>query len=268
MRRLAFAAASAVASIVAVAPAAAQQREFCPERPGLDTPACIVDKGRVSVETSVIDWTLDRQSDSRTDTITIGETLVRIGVTDRLEVRASWEPFGRERVRDSATGTIERADRVGDAVVGLKASLLNPDGNGFSVALLPSISLPVGRQPIGAGGFGYNMAIPVSYDVSDTVQLDATPSLRALPDEGGPGHHLRYGSAGGVTVKMSEAVSLSAEGQVVRDAEPGDHTTRARTALSVAWQPQDDWQLDLFGIAGLNRDTPDLELSAGIARRF
>ncbi|MFN3433819.1 MAG: transporter [Sphingomonas sp.] len=264
MRRLAI----GVAAVLVAAPAAAQQRDYCPERPGLDTPACVVDRGRVSVETSVIDWTLDRQPDSRTDTITIGETLVRVGVSDRMELRASWEPFGHERVRDTASGAIDRADRVGDAVIGLKASLLNPDGDGFSVALLPSVSLPVGREPIGAGGFGYNLLVPVSYDLSETVQLDATPSLRALPDEGGSGHHLRYGSAGGVTVKMSKAVSLGAEAQVVRDDEPGDHTTRARTALSIAWQPQDDWQLDLFGIAGLNRDTPDLEVSAGIARRF
>ncbi|MGP7796362.1 transporter [Sphingomonas sp. CLY1604] len=268
MRRPALAVAAASAALLAAAPAAAQLREYCPERPGLDTPACIVDKGHVSLETGVVDWTLDRQPDSRTDTITIAQTLVRLGVTDRLEVRASWEPFGHERVRDVASGAIDRADRVGDAVLGLKASLLHPDGQGLAIAVLPSVSLPVGRVPIGAGGVGYSLLLPVSYDLSDTVRIDATPSVRGLPNDETPGHHLRYGSAGGVTVKVTKAVSLSAEAQVVRDAEPGDHTTRARTALSVAWQPQDDWQLDLFGIAGLNRDTPDLELSAGIARRF
>ena len=113
MRRLAI----GVAAVLVAAPAAAQQRDYCPERPGLDTPACIVDRGRVSVETSVIDWTLDRQPDSRTDTITIGETLVRVGVSDRMELRASWEPFGHERVRDTASGATKPATLETGAVV-------------------------------------------------------------------------------------------------------------------------------------------------------
>lgn len=249
-------------------PAAAQERDYCPERPGLDTPACIVDVGHGSIETSLIDWTLDRGRDGRTDTILIGDTLVRFGVTDRIELRAGWQPYGYERRREADGGAIERAHRVGDAVIGMKAALLHPDGEGLAIAVLPSVTLPVGRTPIGGGDVALGLLLPVTYDLSETVQLDATPSLRALPNEDAPGHHLRYGSAGGVTVKLSKAVAVSAEAQLVRDEEPGDHTTRARTALSVAWQPQDDWQLDLFGIAGLNRDTPDVELAAGIARRF
>lgn len=105
--------AAALLALAAATPAAAQDREFCPERPGLETQACIVDRGRVTIESSLIDWTRDRQSDSVTDTILVGDTLVRVGVTDRLEVRAGWQPIGHERTRDAATGDIDRANRVG-----------------------------------------------------------------------------------------------------------------------------------------------------------
>ena len=260
--------AAALLALAAATPAAAQDREFCPERPGLETQACIVDRGRVTIETSLIDWTRDRQSDSLTDTILIGDTLVRVGVTDRLEVRAGWQPFGHERTRDAATGDIDRVNRVGDAVIGLKASLRHPDGKGLSIAILPSVTLPVGRQPIGAGHAQPSLLLPLSYDVSDTVEIAVTPAIRALANEDAGGQHVRYGAAAGVTVKLSEAVSVGADASLARDQDPRDHTTRARAAMTLAWQPKDDWQLDTSAIAGLNRDTPDVQLIAGVARRF
>ena len=260
--------AAALLALATATPAAAQEREFCPERPGLETQTCIVDRGRVLVESSLADWTRDRQSDGTTDTVLIGDTLVRVGVTDRLELRAGWQLFGHQRTRDATTGAIDRADRVGDAVVGLKASLLHPDGQGLSIAILPSVTLPVGREPIGAGRVQPSLLLPVSYDVSDAVTLGVTPAIRGLANQDGPGEHLRYGAAAGVTVKVSEAVSVGADASLARDDEPGDHTTRARAAMTLAWQPKDDWQLDTSAIAGLNRDTPDVELIAGIARRF
>ncbi|MCP3735242.1 transporter [Sphingomonas sp. RP10(2022)] len=257
----------ALAALTAT-PALAQSRDYCPERPGLDTPACIVDRGHVSVETGVVDWTLDRQPDARTDTLLIGDTLVRVGVSDTVEARIGWTPYGHQRVRDRQSGAIDRTGRVGDVSLGVKASLAHPDGNGFSVAALPYVTLPVGRTPIGAGTWGAGFLLPLSYDVSERVQLDATPEVDAQPNADQPGRHLRYSAAGGATFKLSEAVSFAAEGQLIQDNDPDEHTTQALAALSVAWQPADDWQLDLYGVAGLNHDAPDVELSAGISRRF
>ncbi|GAA0677202.1 hypothetical protein FHT00_002523 [Sphingomonas insulae] len=263
MKRIAAALLTLVAS-----PAWAEQRDLCPERPGLDTPACIVDRGHVLVETGMVDWTLDKQPDSRTDTILIGDTLVRVGVTDTVEARVGWTPYGHERVRDRQTGTIERVGQSGDVSLGLKASLLHPDGSGLAVAALPFVTVPVGGSRIGDGAVGAGFLLPITYALSEAVQLDATPEIDAQPNEDRDGRHLHYSAAGGATFKLGKAVSLAAEGQVIRDVDPDGRTTQALAALSVAWQPQDDWQFDVFGVAGLNHDAPDVELSAGISRRF
>ena len=73
-------------AIALVVPAAAhaddQDRDYCPARPGLGTPACTMAPGTVSVETSLADWTLDTQGGDRTDTVSIGDTSVRIGISD------------------------------------------------------------------------------------------------------------------------------------------------------------------------------------------
>ena len=45
-----------------------QLRDLCPDRPGLGTPACTVDKGRVLLEVGLADWTRDDSGGTRTDT--------------------------------------------------------------------------------------------------------------------------------------------------------------------------------------------------------
>lgn len=265
MRRIA--AAGGVALTVVATPALAQ-RSYCPERPGLDTPACIIDRGKVSVETGVVDWTLDRQPESRTDTVLIADTLVRVGITDRIEARIGWTPFGHERQRDRQTGQIDRFDESGDVSLGFKAGLLHPDGKGLAVAVLPFVTLPVGGSTIGSRVAGGGVLLPVTYRLNDTVQLDATPEIDAQPDEERAGRHLRYSSAGGTTIKLNKTVALSLEAQVIRDEDPDDSATQWLSAASLTWRPKKDWQFDVQSTFGLNGAAPDMELAAGISRRF
>ncbi len=244
----------------------AQERDYCPERPGIDTPACTMAPGRVSVETSIADWTRDDQPGSREDSILIGDTLVRVGLSDTIEARVGWTPFGHDRLRD-ATG-VDTANRIGDVSLGLKANVHNPDGSGFAVSVLPFVTLPVGRTPIGDGDWGGGVLLPVTYELSDTVSLDLTPELDAAVDTDGHGRHVAYSGAAGLAFKLDKALTLTGEVQALRDDDPTGATTQAVAALSLAWAAKDDLQFDVFGAAGLNHDTPDARIYAGVARRF
>lgn len=257
----------AAAALLAGTPALAQERDYCPERPGLDTPACIVDRGHVSVETSLVDWTLDREGGAREDTLLAGDTLVRVGVTDGIEARVGWTPFAHVRDRDAA-GRVRTADRIGDVSLGAKVSLAHPDGSALSVAVLPYVTLPVGRVPAGSGDWGAGALLPVTWEISDTVSLDATPELDAAVDADGHGRHFAGSMTVGVAFKLAEPLSFTPELQVLRDDDPGGRTTQALAAASLAWMATKSLQFDVFGAAGLNRDSPDAEIYAGIARRF
>ncbi len=141
----------AVAFLLLPSAAYAEDRDYCPARPGLGTPACTIASGRVSVEMGLADWTRDDNPDQREDTILIGDTLVRIGLTDTVEAQVGWTPFGHVRTRDDNGGAIQTADRAGDALIGLKVNLRHPDGSGFAAAVQPFVTVPVGRSPVGAG---------------------------------------------------------------------------------------------------------------------
>lgn len=243
------------------------RRDLCPDRPGLGTPACTVEPGALLFEIGLADWTLDRTADSRSDSWTFGDALLRAGLTPSLEVQLGWTMLGHARERDRATGEVTRRTRTGDVTIALRQNLRNPDGSGFSIALMPYATLPLGGEGVGAGDWGAGMIVPVSFELGG-LSLGFTPHVDAAVDSDGNGRHTAYGSVAGVGFNLSDDVSMAAEVSLTRDRDPDDHTTEALAGLSAGWQPDADSQWDLGANIGLNRDSPDVELYFGYARRF
>lgn len=269
MRRI-FTALSIITALAGLAGSAQAQdlRDFCPDRPGLGTPACIVDAGHVAVEIGGVDWTLERSGDARIDTIIAGDALVRVGLTGTLEAQIGWSAFGTVRTRDRATGAVTRQSGTGDVFVALRQNVSHPGGEGFSAAVMPFATLPTGGSAIGAGDWGAGVIVPLSYSLSDTLSLAASPQVEAAVDEDGDGRHLAYGSVIGLNLKLTKKLTTALEFQATRDEDPAGHATERLASLSFAWQPKDDLQFDIGGVAGLNHASPDVELYVGIARRF
>lgn len=244
------------------------QRDFCPTRPSLGSSACITLPGRVTLETGIADWTLDEQRQARTDTIILGDTLARIGLTDTLEAQVEWTPYGRVRTRDRVTGAVERQRGIGDLSLGARWNLRHPDGKGLSFGLQPTLTLPTGGHAVGEGTWGSELVIPVTYELTDKVQLALSPEVDAEPDEDRSGRHLRYGSVVTLSLDLSKQVTVNAELSDFRDRDPASHETELLAAVSAGWQPVTDLQFDTGVNIGLNRTSPDIEPYIGISHRF
>ncbi len=247
---------SALVAVAYLAIGSASARDYCSTRPSLGQSACVLDPGRVAVEAALVDW--ERGND--TDTVLFGDTLFRLGLTDRIEAQLNWTPLGIERDRTSGG----RTTRSGDVEIGARIALRNPDGKGLSYGLQPSITVPVGRAPIGQDGWGAAMVAPISYDLSKTLNLQFSPELAWTPREEAPGHRIAAIATIGLGITLSDRCQLTAEGQLSHD----DETTEHRLALSIAWQVSPDFAIDAGGVAGLDADTPGLRLYSGISRRF
>jgi hypothetical protein len=255
-------------ALVLAGPAAAAQplRKLCTDRPGLGTPACTLDAGHVQIEVGLADWTLDRQSGARSDEWVAGDTLVRVGIADHAELQFGWTAYGWTRER--AGGVISRASGTGDLFVALRRNLLRPDGSGTTVAIMPYATLPTGGRAIGAGDWSAGVELPFGFDLSNAVSLEFAPRVEAAADEDRHGRHLAYGSVAGLAADLGPHWNLTAELEAIRDDDPGGHRTETLAGLSFGWTPGRNFQLDAGANLGLNRAAPDVELYAGVVRRF
>jgi hypothetical protein len=246
-------------------PAAEQESSegpICADRGGLASATCVVGAGRVNVELG-IDWSFQEDGDARTDTLLAGDTMVRIGVDERTEVQFGWTALGR--VRDRSGTEVTSDGSVGDAFIGVRRVL--HEGDGVAVSLQGRFGLPIGGSAIGAGDWGAELLVPLEFQLGK-VGLLVTPSIAAAPDADRRGRHLAYGLAAGLGFDWSKRLSSQIDLSIARDEDPLGPSTEALAGFALTYLANDDLQLDAGAVIGLNRDSPDLELYLGAARRF
>lgn len=253
--------------LVLAAEARAEERPFCPDRPGKGSPPCVMDRGRFQVEVSAADALFSRGGGVSVDDVSYGALELRLGLTDVVEGQLTWTP--RQWVRTKDQGVASTVAGSGDLGMALRWSLKNPSGEGLSVALQPFVVAPTGARGISGEVWQGGLIAPISLPISDTWSLSLAPEIDARANAAGDGRHLAFALAAGVGRAVGP-VNLGAELWVDVDDDPSGRITRASFDLTAAWTPPGlkDVQLDAGAYLGLNRKTPDLELVVGIARRF
>jgi hypothetical protein len=254
-------AAALLLSLAASAASAQDLRDFCAERPGKATPACILDQGHLQLEVGVFDETLLRGSSAHEDDVAVGAFEVRAGLTRRAELEIGWSPL----IVDHPRGAVRRTG-VGDASLGLRVALTDPDADGSAVSIQGFVTAPTATHGLGAGGWTGGVRLPLAASLG-ALDLGATPEIDLIRDADGHGTHLAFQAAAGVSHGFG-ALTLGAElwGQV--DDDPAGHAWQASADLTAAVAVGRDTQLDAGANLGLNHATPDVEVYAGIARRF
>ena len=245
------------------APAQAEDREFCANRPGLDTPPCTLSPGVVMVETGLAAIAHTSDGGAIDDKLTFGDLLVRVGVAQSAEIEVGLTSFVRDRQRDA--GGVSTTRGVGDMVVAVRRGIAGPNG---PIALHAFVTLPTGKAGIGAGDWGVGLIVPMQFDLGHQFQASLSPEIDAAVNASGSGRHVQYGTAIGLSHPLSKAVGLTGEVAAFRNEEPTGHETVAQAAASLAWQVSKDWQLDLEGDAGLSKAAPDYQVKLGFAHRF
>lgn len=251
-----------------VAPAHAEERDFCADRPGKATPSCTIDSGHFQIEAGLFDYAHSRDSDTIEDDEGTGDLLLRYGVDDNLEARIGWGGYGWSRSRDRATGLVEHGHGGGDLTLSFRQNLRHPDDTGTAFAILPSLTLPVGHDPIGAGTWSAGLVTPFGTDIARGWRLTFDPEVDAAPDQGRHGRHLAYAMAAAVTRPVGADWQLTMEGWIMRDDDPAGHETMSSVDFSTAWQPSGNAQVDLSAYVGTTHATPRIELVFGVSQRF
>ena len=244
------------------ADAASDGRDFCAQRPGRVTPPCVIDTGRLQIETGLVDAVFQHSDGVHSDIYAIGASELRLGVSRRVELEASWTPVIVNQTRGQP-----RESGAGDASLAVLVALTDPDKMGFAASLQPFVTLPTATHHLGAGGWTGGARLPIAVPLSDGLSLGLTPEVDVLRNSDRGGTHVAWIGAASLS-RAFGPVTLGAElwGQVEDD--PAGTVRRATADLIGALMIGKTLQLDAGANFGLNRQTPDAELYFGISKRF
>lgn len=256
------------ALLFAAAPAAAVASDdpICAGRPGKSTPTCTVAPAHWQLETGLADWSLQKGGGERATALVIGETTLRLGLTDRSEFQVDVTPWQRATYR--AGSFDERATGIGDVTLLYKHRLTGADAP-VQVAVLPVVKIPTARRALGNGKVEAGLLLPVDFDIGKSrLSVNLTPEMDWAADADGRGHHAALVQVASLGWQASDRLSLSAELWGQWDWDPAGTTRQASADGAVAYLVSNDVQVDAGANFGLNRVTPDVEVYVGVSKRF
>ena len=197
----------------------------------------------------------------------IGETLVRIGLVHRLELRLGFAGFRLEEI-DTATG--ETSDEgYGGATLGAKVGLLEERGARPRLALIAGTTLPSGARRFSTDAFDPFLRATASHTLSERLSLGYNLGAAWLTEEDDTGDEDTLSVLVG-TVTLGLALGERVATFVELFGESGLSAEDDFTAFDAGatWLLLDNLQLDLSGGVGLSESASDWFAGVGVSFRL
>ena len=254
------------ALLLATSTAAAAEQPICTDRPSKSTGECTVPKGGWQVETGLIDWSRTESGGVRVDAVSWGSSLIKYGLRENVDFELGITPFQTLDV-DAGNSHVTHSS-FGDTQLRIKYRLTAPDAP-LLVALAPFVKLPTANHHLGNGKVEAGLLVATSAALGKSgLTLSLDPELDLNADGDGSGHHLATQQVLNIAVAASSKVSLSTEAWAKWDWDPAGTAKQVSWDVAGAYQPTKALQLDVGANFGLNSQTPDVEVYAGVSTRF
>jgi len=252
--------------LAAFAAGAAQAEEapICTDRPGKANAVCAVPPGKVQLETAGVDWTLAGSDESRTELLTVGASLLKLGLSEGSDLQIGITPYAELTTRDR---DMRRVRGVGDTVIRYKQRLTREDAR-LQAAVIPFLKLPTASHGLGNGKVEGGVALPISLALVPEVTITFGPEVDIHADDVGKGRHLALVNLVNLSAPIAPRLTVAAELWTGFDFQRGRTTKQASADAAAAYALSKTVQLDAGANVGLTRETPDLEAYAGLSFRF
>ena len=240
-----------LACLALPAPAVRAQESVAFDRPGIGFSTTTLQPGRLAWEQGLPDVEYSHDAGGRSRLL-MADTLLRLGLTDGLELQVGTDGYGWLSGRD-AEGRWH-AHGLGNASIGLKR-VLPSRWAGVSWALRATANLPTGRGPLGGGDRQYELGLAAQWDLG----RERTGALY-LGRSAGAGR--------GWMLAPSYGFALPGDWSGYVEAGLGRGDQRGRQwGGGVTWQPVHRFQLDFSVLRG-SHGAPDWQGGIGIALAF
>lgn len=253
------------ASSTLLSPAlAADEREpLITDRPDQTESAVTVPAGSWQIETG-ISLGRDDEEGLESEELNVAATLMRVGLTEILELRLGWEGYFETSAAHDAD-----AHGVGDANLGFKIALREGEGLSPTAALIATTTVPVGEAPFSSEAWDPSLRLSVSHDLSETVGVGWNLGIARETIENGTARELATVVFFTATVAFDLSERLGLYLEAFGDTEWDDtNDPNLLFDAGLTYLVHDLLQLDCAAGVGLTDTSLDYFVSAGMSIRF
>jgi hypothetical protein len=242
--------------------ALAQQEPVDTDRPDFVNSPEVVGKGTVQVETG---FALERNRDAGDkERTTSTPLLLRVGVSDTLELRAETDGRMRHRV-DGETRARERG--WADDTVGIKWHARDGEGGAPSLGFLLEADLDTGSPAFRGNGVQPALSMLAQWDLPHDLSLGVMPGVtRVKNDDGSHAVNAFFGIS--LDKAWNDHFRTFAEFAAPQIAHAKNGGTQAQVDVGAAWLLTRDCQLDAMVSRGMNSRTADHAVTVGLSFRL
>jgi hypothetical protein len=235
------------------------------DRPDFVESSNVVGKGRFQIETS---FALERNNaNGLRDRVTSMPSLIRIGLTDNVELRVETDGPTVARSSSIASGQSQTRRGMADLSIGAKWHVADASGSSPSLGLLAHLDLPSGAAPFRGDGVRPSLRLAAEWELPAELSFGVMPGL--IVDRDAQGRRFA-GAIFGIVVGKSWNEQLRtfievAMPQITR-AEHGG--TQATLDVGTAFLISKRVQVDAALSRGLNNNTADLSWTVGLSVKY
>lgn len=238
--------------LCAVFAAGAVAEELVTDRPDATESSSVIPPGYLQAE---VGWLMtDAES---TEIHELPQTLIRIGVMDRVELRLGWSGY----IESDASGA---GDGAGDGDLGTKLYLAEENGALPEAALLASVSLPWGDSDVSSDEVDPGFRFSFSHTLSDRLSLGYNLGVEWGTESDSTLSSFVYTTALGIGLSDSLGAYFEVFGDVGLSAAGVAHSLDG----GLTYLLRENLQLDLLAGVGLSNDADDWFAGAGVSYRF
>lgn len=241
------------------------------DRPDFTESPETVPRGHVQLETGYT-FTYDSELDRRTTSQTFPEALLRVGVTERFELRFGWvgyefvtERFPSESRAGRHITVSDSYDGGRDLYLGFKQKFFDQQGLRPNFAIIPAINAPSGSAAFSSGDVDPEIKLAWGYDLTERVALSGNLNFAAPTEEAG--RFFQASNSVSLAFALFDGVGAYTEYfGFYPNTRDGDCAHSLNGGLT--WQLTDNLQLDWRAGFGLNEEADDFFTGFGLSVRF
>ena len=252
-----------------IAPAFAQEKDrISADRPDFLTSPDVVGKGRFQIETGALVQRDDPAGNTRTRTLAT-PTLLRLGVTDKVELQLETDGRVRTRETDFATQTTVHAHGYADTAIAIKWHTHEGDADKGEpgIGWVLQATLPSGSRAFRGTGVRPAVIGAFEWDLPNDMALGANGGL-AYDNIDGGGRFFSGMLGAGLSKHLTDRLTIAAEivaQQIARKKYGGNV---AIVDVGTTYLLTERVQVDALVGRGLTGASPKYLFTVGISARF